>query len=274
MNQRISSTIAIAFIVSAGLACSLLSPRKQLTWHILLEIDAVTPDKIGTVERTISIIERRLDAIDLHNASVVAQGAPANGRILVSLPDVRDRERVLKLITSRGLLELTAVVSPPSPMPAQTYSTEEEAQASIEGSATGTRRVLPYKERADPSTDASSQQTGRWVVVEVPAIVDGSELRDASAISLGDAGNYQISFSLRPEGSQKFGAWTGAHINEYIGVVLNGEVKSIAYIKSQIFDSGEISGRFTKQSAEDLALILRAGALPVPVKVISESNDK
>ena len=54
----------------------------------------------------------------------------------------------------------------------------------------------------------------------------------------------------------------------YIGVVLNGEVKSIAYIKSQIFDQGEISGRFTKQSAEDLALILRAGALPAPVKII------
>jgi preprotein translocase subunit SecD len=50
-----------------------------------------------------------------------------------------------------------------------------------------------------------------------------------------------------------------------MGVVLNGEVKSIAYIKSQITDSGEISGRFTKQSAEDLALTLRSGALQAPL---------
>ncbi|HLE63119.1 MAG TPA: protein translocase subunit SecD, partial [Pyrinomonadaceae bacterium] len=71
-------------------------------------------------------------------------------------------------------------------------------------------------------------------------------------------------------GADKFGKWTGANINEYMGVVLNGEVKSIAYIKSQIFDTGEISGRFTKQSAEDLALTLRSGALPAPIEYQEE----
>ncbi|MFZ0751553.1 MAG: hypothetical protein WAM70_19475, partial [Pyrinomonadaceae bacterium] len=72
----------------------------------------------------------------------------------------------------------------------------------------------------------------------------------------------------------KFGAWTGSNINEYLGVVLNDEVKSIAYIKSRIEDQGEISGRFTKQSAEDLALILMAGALPVPVRFVQETVNK
>ena len=88
------------------------------------------------------------------------------------------------------------------------------------------------------------------------------------------AKNYTISFSLKPDGAAKFGAWTGANINEYLGVVLNDEVKSIAFIKSQIDDQGEISGRFTKQSAEDLALVLRAGALPVPVRFVEERVDK
>jgi len=55
-----------------------------------------------------------------------------------------------------------------------------------------------------------------------------------------------------------------------MGVVLNDEVKSIAYIKSQIFDQGEISGRFTKESAEDLALTLRSGALPAPIEYQEE----
>jgi preprotein translocase subunit SecD len=55
-----------------------------------------------------------------------------------------------------------------------------------------------------------------------------------------------------------------------MGVVLNGQVKSIAYIKSQITDSGEISGRFTKNSAEDLALTLRSGALPAPLQYLEE----
>jgi preprotein translocase subunit SecD len=110
-------------------------------------------------------------------------------------------------------------------------------------------------------------------VVESPPIVNGSDLRTASA-ARSDGEDYQIQFSLNKAGAAKFGAWTGANINEYLGVVLNDEVKSIAYIKSQISDQGVISGRFTRQSAEDLALVLRSGALPVPLKFVEEYLDK
>jgi preprotein translocase subunit SecD len=102
-------------------------------------------------------------------------------------------------------------------------------------------------------------------------VVDGSELRTASAVSrTGSPDDYQIAFSFKPGGAQIFGEWTGKNINQYMGVVLNNEVKSIAYIKSQIFDSGEISGRFTKQSAEDLALTLRSGSLPAKIEYQEE----
>jgi len=109
-------------------------------------------------------------------------------------------------------------------------------------------------------------------VVEVPAIIDGSELRNASATQSqgGRADDFEIDFSLKKAGADKFGAWTGSHINEYMGVVLNGEVRSIAFIKSQIYDRGQISGRFTKQTAEDLALTLRSGALPAPIEYLEE----
>jgi preprotein translocase subunit SecD len=132
--------------------------------------------------------------------------------------------------------------------------------------------VLPYSERIEKTADANKQRETRWVVVEVPAIIDGSELRNASAIPAqgGRADDYEINFSLKKSGADKFGAWTGSHTNEYMGVVLNGEVKSIAYIRSQIFDSGQITGRFTKQSAEDLALTLRSGALPAPIEYLEE----
>jgi preprotein translocase subunit SecD len=56
-------------------------------------------------------------------------------------------------------------------------------------------------------------------------------------------------------------------------VVLNDEVKSIAFIKSQIYDQGEITGDFTKQAAEDLALVLKAGALPAAVTLVEERVD-
>ncbi len=110
-----------------------------------------------------------------------------------------------------------------------------------------------------------------FVIVESPAVVDGNELRDASAVQ-GRAGgsDYQISFSFKPSGAQKFGEWTGKNIGNYMAVVLNGEVKSAAYIKSQIFDSGEISGRFTKSTADDLALTLKSGALPAAIEYQEE----
>ncbi len=139
------------------------------------------------------------------------------------------------------------------------------------------RQVLPYQERTEPAaagataTPNPTQGQKRWVVVESPAIVDGSELRNASATQMqGGGSDYQISFALKPGGAEKFGAWTGANINQYMGVVLNDEVKSIAYIKSQIHDQGQIDGRFTKQSAEDLALTLRSGALPAPIEYMEE----
>ncbi len=59
-----------------------------------------------------------------------------------------------------------------------------------------------------------------------------------------------------------------------VAVVLNDEVRSIAYIRSQISDQGVINGRFTKQSAEDLALVLKSGGLPTPVKIVDERVDK
>src|SRR3989454_430223 len=63
---------------------------------------------------------------------------------------------------------------------------------------------------------------------------------------------------------------SGANINEYMGVLLDDQVKSIAFIKGQIFDQGQITGRFSKQSADDLALTLRSGALPAPIEYQEE----
>jgi preprotein translocase subunit SecD len=280
MHQRFTTAITILLLISVGLACSFLRPKSPLTWHLILEIDAAAPNREGAAQRTVRVIEGRLDALGIRNPKVIAQGTPPNGRILVSLPDVPDRQRLTKLITTGGLLELTAVVSPPSPSPVQTYSTREAAITSLGGTVPANRRVLPYSERDETGTgqqsSAASERPKKWLVVELPAIVDGSELRNAAAVPWRAAGgeDYQIAFSLRPKGAEEFGAWTGAHINDYLGVVLDGEIKSIAFIRSQITDQGEISGRFTKQSAEDLALILRSGALPATLKIIEEGNNK
>src|SRR6266446_1473258 len=232
---------------------------------------------LEATEQAQRIIESRLDAVGVAEPLVQRHGSQASHQILVQMPGIHDPERVKQLLKAESKLELVHVVSPPQTSgPVQTYNTEQEAKASLGGTVPPNRRVLPYAERNEPTaggqpaTDEAQKQK-KWVVVESPAVVDGSELRSANAVQApGGGDSYQIAFALKPNGAQKFGSWTGANINEYMGVVLNDEVKSIAYIKSQINDQGEISGRFTKQSADDLALTLRSGALPAPIEYQEE----
>jgi preprotein translocase subunit SecD len=221
------------------------------------------------------IVDSRLNAIGVAEPLVQRHGAQSAHQILVQMPGIQDPERVKQILRADSKLELVHVVSPPSPSPIQTYNSEDEAKASLQGTIPPNRRIYPYQERNEPTAAgqnaADTQKQKKWVVVESPAIIDGSELRNASAVqSRSGADEYQIQFSLKPTGAEKFGAWTGANVNEYMGVVLNDEVKSIAYIKSQISDQGEISGRFTKQSADDLALTLRSGALPAKIEYQEE----
>jgi preprotein translocase subunit SecD len=228
----------------------------------------------NATQQALNIIESRINALGITEPTLQTHGAETSHQILLQMPGVQDPERVKDVLRGESRLELVHVISPPSPQPAATYASESEAIASLNSAGTvpPNRKVLPYQERNDTVTDKNQPKPKQWVVVELPAIIDGSELRNAQASQSqgGRADDFEIDFSLKKAGADKFGAWTGSHINEYMGVVLNGEVRSIAFIKSQIYDRGQISGRFTKQTAEDLALTLRSGALPAPIEYLEE----
>ncbi len=243
-----------------------------VTWSLPPSVQRLLAEQ--ATEQADRIVRSRLDSLGVAEPLVQRHGSQSSHQILVQMPGLQDPERVKALLKIESKLELVHVISPPSPAPAKTFNNEQEAKDSLGPAIPSNRQVLPYSERDEPTTagqPTSEPRQKKWVVVEMPAIIDGSELRNASAIQSRAGGDdYQITFSLKPEGADKFGRWTGANINEYMGVVLNGEVRSIAYIKGQIFDTGEITGRFTKQSAEDLALTLRSGALPAPIEYQEE----
>jgi preprotein translocase subunit SecD len=243
-----------------------------LTWSMTVAAERLLAQNATT--QALNIIDSRINALGIAEPTLQTHGAETSHQILLQMPGVQDPERVKDILKGESRLELVHVVSPPNPSPAMTYATEQEAVASLNsgGTVPPNRKVLPYSERIERTEDPSQQPQKRWVVVETPAIIDGSELRNATATPSqgGRADDFEINFSLKKSGADKFGAWTGSHINEYMGVVLNGEVKSVAFIRSQIFDSGQISGRFTKNSAEDLALTLRSGALPAPIEYLEE----
>ena len=244
----------------------------QLIWSMTAAAERLLADNATT--QALTIIDSRINALGIAEPTLQTHGAQSSHQLLLQMPGVQDPERVKEILKGESRLELVHVISPPNPSPAMTYTTEAEALASLNsgGTVPPNRKIYPYSERVEKTDDPNQQREKRWVVVETPAIIDGSELRNASAIPSqgGRADDYEINFSLKKSGADKFGAWTGSHINEYMGVVLNDEVKSIAYIRSQIFDSGQITGRFTKQSAEDLALTLRSGALPAPIEYLEE----
>jgi protein-export membrane protein SecD len=257
--------LTVGVIVVA--AVFLLWNKPVLGWHLVLEVaPPTTADNAAVVKQTVSVIENRLNAAGVSRFEVKPDGT----RIFVNLPAVKDPERIKHLISTGGKLELVHVISDLNPSPVQTYDTQEQAIALLNngGRSQSNRRVLPFSDRDN------SPAGKKWVAVESPAIVDGADLRDASAVKNSFGSSYDINFSLNKAGAAKFANWTASNINHYLGVVLNDEVKSIAFIRSQIADQGVISGRFTKEAAEDLALVLKAGALPTPVKFVEERIDK
>ncbi len=259
--------------VGSNMGWNFSTSGSQMIWNLGSTAQRSLAD--DATRQALSIIDSRIDALGVAEHTLATHGAQSSHQILLQMPGVQDPERVKNLLKGESRLELAHVIGSQSPAPAKTYDTREEAIASLNsgGAIPGNRRVLPYQERMEPTATANpnEQKPTKWVVVETPAIINGSEMRNASAVlSPGSASDYQIQFALKKSGADKFGVWTGSHINEYMGVVLNDEVKSIAYIKSRIDDSGEISGRFTKESAEDLALTLRSGALPAPIEYLEE----
>jgi len=246
-----------------------------VTWTLPQGAQRTLSDQ--AVDQAYRIVDSRINAVGVAEPTLQRHGGQGSNQILLQMPGIQDPERIKKLIAGESRLELMKVVSPPNPSPMKTYATEEEAKASLGGQVPPNRRVLPYSERDEPTAAGETatpdpNRPTQWVVVESPAVVDGSELRSADAAqgSGGGDSNYEIDFTLKPTGADKFGAWTGANVGAYMAVVLNNRVESAPFIKSQITDRGQITGNFTEQSAKDLALTLRSGALPAPLVYLEE----
>ncbi|MGB7203283.1 MAG: protein translocase subunit SecD [Pyrinomonadaceae bacterium] len=280
-NYAITLTVADASILQAAIDAvkkkvdfsvwTESTTGSSVTWSLPKQQQIILKEQ--ATEQALKIVESRINAFGVKEPTLQRQGSSDSGQILLQMPGLENPERVKELIGKTSQLQLVKIVSAPNPN-LQTYPTKEAALQTIGGKETDTRKVFPYIERDSSSTPdqkPQDQKPSKFAVIEFPAVVDGTELRDAAAIQ-GRAGgtDFQISFSLKPVGAQKFGEWTARNIGNYMGVLLDNEVKSIAYIKSQISDQGEITGSFKKSEADDLALTLKSGALPADIEYQEE----
>ncbi len=207
--------------------------------------EALNAEAAKAVDQSIEIIRRRIDELGTREPTIVRQGV---NRILVQAPGESDPERLRAVIGQTAKLTFQMVDDSVTP---------EEAAAG---------RVPPGSEML-PRVDGSS------VVVKKRALVTGEMLTDAQQVFDQQSGQAVVSFRFNGQGARRFGDATAQNLGKRFAIVLDGKVISDPVIQSAITGgNGQISGGFTPQSANELAILLRAGALPAPLNVEQQST--
>ena len=192
--------------------------------------------KTSSQDQAIEIVRRRIDEVGTNEPNILKRG---NNRILVELPGLDDPMRIKSLLGKTANLTFRFVVNGDN----DSFGVEK----------------LKYEDSNEEST------------VSKRIILSGDNLLDAQPQM--DTQNNQtvVSFSLDRVGAKRFGRATSTGIGKQLAIVLDGKIISAPVIRDTIASgSGQISGGFTFQSATDLALLLRSGALPAPLNIIEE----
>ena len=229
------------------------------TYTIRLRGNTAQSIRDQAVTQAINTIRNRIDALGVTEPTIMEHGGPGEYEILVQLPGVDDPARVRNIIQSTALLELKLVDSGPYP------NTAAAAQR-YGGIVPSNLEVVRSVERGQPAGTES------YYVVQRIASVSGRDLKGAYP-SRDENGAHAVSFNLTADGSQRFGRVTEQNINKQLAIILDGRIQSAPTIQSKIQDTGQITGGaggFAPQEAQDLALILRSGALPASLKYLEE----
>jgi preprotein translocase subunit SecD len=208
--------------------------------------------KERTVQEAIRTLERRVNQLGVAEP-VIAEHGSHGDQILVQLPGVRDVEAAKRVIsrTAQLALKLVEDVAP----------TREALLQSRGGNVPDNMEVV----------EGAGDQPGQPVfyLVRREAAVTGRDLKTAR-VGVDENNQPDVQFSLNPAGAEKFRRFTGSNIGRRLGIILDGRIESAPVIQSQISAEGRISGRFTTQEADELAKVLRAGALPATLRYQQE----
>jgi len=239
---------------------SLAPAAGEASGYLLTMRPSVVSDlRKSVMDQSLETIERRINALGLTEPTIAFTGR-SDDEILVQLPGEGDPTRAKAVIQAGGQLELRGVDDE------QTYPSQAAALASHGGVLPPGTELLPGK--SDVKEQAGTQV---WYLVDRLPIVTGQDLRNASPTpSTEYPGQYQVNFSISTAAASRFGPFTESHIGKRMAIVLDHQVQSAPVIKGRIEDSGLIEGNFSQDSAKDLSLVLRAGALPASIKYEEE----
>ena len=192
--------------------------------------------KNSSLDQAIEIVRRRVDEVGTNEPNILKRG---NDRILVELPGLDDPGRIKSLLGKTANLTFQFI----------TGSSKESF---------GTEKLM---------FEDGSQEA----IVSKRIILSGDNLIDAKPTMNSQTNETVVSFNLDRVGAKKFGKATSKGVGKRLAIVLDGKIISAPEVREPIIGgSGQISGDFTFQSATDLALLLRSGALPAPLNIIEE----
>ena len=213
----------------------------------LRETDPAILERVRqAADQSIQIIERRINELGTVEPLIAREGSD---RILVQVPGLQDPTRLKALLGKTAKLDFRMV---------DTAVTPEQAQ----------QGQLPPE---DEVLHGTGKDAGQAYVVEKRILVSGADLTDAQPGFDSRTSEPVVNFRFNTSGARKFAEVTQANVGKPFAIVLDNQVISAPVIREPILGgSGQISGNFTVQSANDLAILLRAGALPAPLTIIEE----
>jgi preprotein translocase subunit SecD len=210
----------------------------------LTPTDAALTERIRqAVDQSIQIIERRVNELGLVEPTIQREGID---RILVQVPGLQDPSRLKEILGKTAKLDFRMVD--------QSMPAEQAAQS-----------------RPPADSEVLDGEGGAKYLIEKRVLVSGADLTDAQPGFDQRTSEPIVSFRFNSSGARKFAEATQANVGKPFAIVLDNKVISAPVIREPILGgSGQISGNFTVQSANDLAILLRAGALPAPLTIIEE----
>jgi preprotein translocase subunit SecD len=221
-------------------------------WTFALKDAARRNVEESAVSQAVETIRNRIDEFGVSEPLIAREGAD---RILVQLPGIDDPKRVKDLIKNTAFLELSLVEAGPS------------TREALAGKYPGGK--VPDELKIVEGKPLAGERERTYYLVHRQAVITGRDLKNARPTQ-SQMGAHSVSFFLTASGSQKFGAATGANVGRHLAIILDNKVQSAPRINDRITEQGVIEGSFSPEEANDLALVLRAGALPAGLTYLEE----
>jgi len=221
---------------------------------ILMDIPDSDREQIEklAVDQALETIRNRIDQFGVSEPDIRRQGL---NRILIQLPGIKDTQRAKDLIGKTALLEFKLV------------DDTQSIDSALQGNVPPGREIL-YQIDEDPETQRT---TKRPYLLKKRTLLTGAHLTEARVEISNQFNEPYVSITFDKKGARIFERITGDNVNKQLAIVLDNTVYSAPVIQDKIAGGqARITGRFTTDEARDLAIVLRAGALPAPVNILEE----